>query len=131
MPAPTAAPPAHTAVEPVAAQPEPRKPIEIPAVRPSAKAPIEVSAVTPGPSSGVVTPIPGQFYIQVTSVAKPQAEVLAEVLVKRGFKAGDLITGIGGKGGGRPNMAQGSLPDVAMVNDAMGKVAKVVEEKLK
>ncbi len=52
-------------------------------------------------------------------------------IVARGVKAGDLITGIGGRGGGRPNMAQGSLPDAAMVNDAMGKVAKVVEEKLK
>jgi alanyl-tRNA synthetase len=52
-------------------------------------------------------------------------------IVSRGIKAGDLITGIGGRGGGRPNMAQGSLPDAAMVKDAMGKVAKVVEEKLK
>jgi alanyl-tRNA synthetase len=52
-------------------------------------------------------------------------------LVSRGIKAGDLIAAIGGRGGGRPNMAQGSLPDVAMMNDAMGKVAKVVEEKLK
>ena len=52
-------------------------------------------------------------------------------IVSRGMKAGDLITAIGGRGGGRPNMAQGSLPDAAMVNDAMSKVAKVVEEKLK
>ena len=57
--------------------------------------------------------------------------VVTEDLVKRGLKAGDLITSIGGRGGGRPNMAQGSLPDAAMVNDAMDKVAKVVEEKLK
>ena len=35
--------------------------------------------------------------------------VVTEDLVKRGLKAGDLITGIGGKGGGRPNLAQGSL----------------------
>jgi len=52
-------------------------------------------------------------------------------IVARGIKAGDLITAIGGRGGGRPNMAQGSLPDAAMVNDAMSKVAKAVEEKLK
>jgi len=52
-------------------------------------------------------------------------------VVSRGLKAGDLITGIGGKGGGRPNMAQGSLPDATMVNEAMDKVAKVVEEKLR
>jgi alanyl-tRNA synthetase len=57
--------------------------------------------------------------------------VVTEDLVKRGLKAGDLITGIGGKGGGRPNMAQGSLPGTAQVKDALGKVAKVVEERLK
>ncbi|HRK91537.1 MAG TPA: alanine--tRNA ligase, partial [Anaerolineales bacterium] len=32
---------------------------------------------------------------------------VTEDVVKRGVKAGDLITGIGGKGGGRPNLAQG------------------------
>jgi len=57
--------------------------------------------------------------------------VLTEDLVKKGLKAGDLITGIGGKGGGRPNMAQGSLPDASKVKEVLGKVAKVVEEKLK
>jgi alanyl-tRNA synthetase len=57
--------------------------------------------------------------------------VLTEDLVKRGLKAGDLITAIGGRGGGRPNMAQGSLPDAALMNDMLNKVAKTVEEKLK
>ena len=53
-------------------------------------------------------------------------------LVKRGLKAGDLITGIGGKGGGRPNMAQGSLPaSRGDVKESFGKLLKVVEEKLK
>jgi alanyl-tRNA synthetase len=56
---------------------------------------------------------------------------LTEDLVKKGLKAGDLIIAIGGKGGGRPNMAQGSLPDAAKVGEALGKVAKVIEEKLK
>jgi alanyl-tRNA synthetase len=56
--------------------------------------------------------------------------VVTEDLVKRGLKAGDLITGIGGKGGGRPNLAQGSFPD-NNASDALGKVAKAVEEKLK
>ena len=56
--------------------------------------------------------------------------VLTEDLVKKGLKAGDLIAGIGGRGGGRPNMAQGSLPD-GNINDALAKVAKVLEEKLK
>ena len=57
--------------------------------------------------------------------------VVTEDLVKRGLRAGDLITSIGGRGGGRPNMAQGSLPDPALMNQAMDKVAKTVEEKLK
>ncbi|MDP1714083.1 MAG: alanine--tRNA ligase [Anaerolineales bacterium] len=57
--------------------------------------------------------------------------VAGKELVQRGFKAGDLITGIGGKGGGHPNLAQGSLPDAGQVKDALAKVVKVVEEKVK
>ncbi|HUF00713.1 MAG TPA: alanine--tRNA ligase [Anaerolineales bacterium] len=57
--------------------------------------------------------------------------VVTEDLVKRGLKAGDIITSIGGRGGGRPNLAQGSLPDPAIMNDAMSNVSKIVEEKLK
>ena len=55
---------------------------------------------------------------------------LTEDLTKRGLKAGDLITGAGGKGGGRPNLAQGSFPEGA-TKDALAKVAGVVEGKLK
>ncbi len=54
---------------------------------------------------------------------------VTEDLVKRGLKAGDLITGIGGKGGGRPGMAQGSLS--GDVKQALGKLPKIVEDKLK
>jgi alanyl-tRNA synthetase len=54
---------------------------------------------------------------------------VTEDVVKRGVKAGDLITGIGGKGGGRPNLAQGSL--AGDVKEALAKLPKVVEEKLK
>jgi alanyl-tRNA synthetase len=57
--------------------------------------------------------------------------VVTEDLVKRGLKAGDIITAIGGRGGGRPNLAQGSLPDPALMNDAMSRVQHMVEEKLK
>jgi alanyl-tRNA synthetase len=56
--------------------------------------------------------------------------VLTEDVVKRGLKAGDLITGIGGKGGGRPNLAQGSLPG-GDTRSALEKLPKVLEEKLK
>jgi len=55
--------------------------------------------------------------------------VVTEDLVKRGLKAGDLIMGIGGKGGGRPNLAQGSL--AGNVQEALGKLGKALEEKLK
>ncbi|HSG41845.1 MAG TPA: alanine--tRNA ligase [Anaerolineales bacterium] len=54
--------------------------------------------------------------------------VVTEDLVKKGIKAGDLIKGIGGKGGGRPNLAQGSLP--GEVKDALEKTPKVIEQKL-
>ena len=52
-------------------------------------------------------------------------------LIDKGLKAGDLITAIGGRGGGRPNMAQGSFPDASKVREALSKVRKFVEEKLK
>jgi alanyl-tRNA synthetase len=57
--------------------------------------------------------------------------VVTEDLVKRGLKAGDIIAAVGGRGGGRPNLAQGSLPDPALINDAMNKLTRTVEEKLK
>jgi alanyl-tRNA synthetase len=58
--------------------------------------------------------------------------VVTEDLVKRGLKAGDLITGIGGKGGGRPNLAQGSLPALrGKVAEALSKVAQAVEARVK
>jgi alanyl-tRNA synthetase len=72
------------------------------------------------PKSGVAVLVTGSTVVAVVT----------EDLVKRSLKAGDLIVGIGGKGGGRPNMAQGSLPD-GNVGEALGKLSKVVEEKLK
>lgn len=56
--------------------------------------------------------------------------VLTDDLVKKGLKAGDLITGIGGKGGGRPNLAQGSLPN-GNVSEALARLPEVLEAKLK
>ncbi len=55
---------------------------------------------------------------------------VTEDLVKKGLKAGDLITGIGGKGGGRPNLAQGSLPE-EKVMDALGRLPDVLSGKFK
>jgi alanyl-tRNA synthetase len=71
------------------------------------------------PKNGVAVLVTGSTVIAVVT----------EDLVKRGLKAGDLITGIGGKGGGRPNLAQGSL--AGDVKEALSKLSKVVEEKLK
>ena len=72
---PAAAPPAPAVVEPVASSAEPPK---LPH-----RDPIEVTAVT----HSVGQPIPGQIYIQVLAVAKPEAEVLVDVLSKKGFHA--------------------------------------------
>jgi len=68
--------------------------------------------------------------IAVLATGSTLIAVVTEDLVKRGIKAGDLLTGIGAKGGGRPNMAQGSLPD-GNVKDALSKLSKIVEENLK
>lgn len=68
--------------------------------------------------------------IAVLATGSTLIAVVTEDLVKRGIKAGDLLTGIGAKGGGRPNMAQGSLPN-GNVQEALDKLSKVVEEKLK
>jgi alanyl-tRNA synthetase len=57
--------------------------------------------------------------------------VVTEDLVKRGLKAGDIITSMGGRGGGRPNMAQGSLPDLLESREALERVADSVTERLK
>ena len=70
--------------------------------------------------------------VAVLATGSTVIAVVTEDLVKRGLKAGDIIQSIGGKGGGRPNLAQGSLPASAgAVSDALSKVARIVEEKLK
>ncbi|MBC7876931.1 MAG: alanine--tRNA ligase [Anaerolineales bacterium] len=73
------------------------------------------------PKAGVAVLVTGSTVIAVVT----------EDLVKKGLKAGDIIQSIGGKGGGRPNLAQGSLPEVGQTTDALNKVVKAVEEKLK
>ena len=70
--APTASTPAPALVEPVVTKPAAVK-----------KEPIEVTAV----AHAITQPIPGEIYIQVLAVAKPEAEVLVDVLAKKGFHA--------------------------------------------
>jgi len=81
MAPPAASTPTPTVVEPVTPKPEPAPAAEAPKV--PRKEPIEVTAVT----RSVAQPIPGQLYIQVLAVAKPEAEVLVDVLAKKGFRA--------------------------------------------
>jgi alanyl-tRNA synthetase len=57
--------------------------------------------------------------------------VVTDDLVKRGLKAADLIAGIGGRGGGRPNMAQGSLPDPSRIAEALAKTGAAIQAGLK
>jgi cell division septation protein DedD len=68
---------------PVAAPVAEAKPAATENTKPPVQKPVEVSAVTPS----VVQPIPGQIYIQVLALGKPEAELLAEVLTKKGFNA--------------------------------------------
>jgi len=68
--------------------------------------------------------------IAVLATGSTLIAVVTEDQVKAGIKAGDLLTGIGAKGGGRPNLAQGSLPN-GNVKEALSQLSKVVEEKLK
>ena len=56
--------------------------------------------------------------------------VLTEDVVQHGMKASDLIAAIGGRGGGRPNMAQGSLPGSGMPDAAADQIARAIEEKM-
>jgi len=50
------------------------------------------------------------------------------------FKAGELMkqaaAAVGGKGGGRPDMAQGGGTDVGALDDALALAAKFVEQGL-
>jgi cell division septation protein DedD len=52
-------------------------------------APAQTAAPTPtAPAPGeVITPQPGDLYVQVLALAKPEAEVLVDVLSKKGFRA--------------------------------------------
>lgn len=57
--------------------------------------------------------------------------VATEDLVKQGIKAGDLIGMVGGKGGGRPNLAQGSVASGGTLADLATAFRAGLEERLK
>jgi len=56
---------------------------------------------------------------------------VTEAVVERGVKAADLIAAMGGKGGGRPTMAQGRLPDTVATAEAFGKAESWLRKTLK
>ena len=60
---------------------------------------------------------------------------MSKAVVKRGLKAGDLIREVaplvGGKGGGRPDMAQGGGNDPARINDALQSARGWIAGKLR
>ena len=71
---------------------------------PTIDGPVNTPPPTPGPTAGggtqplpleptppavrVLDPKPGETYLQVTAVKRPEAELLVEVLGRKGFKAG-------------------------------------------
>ncbi len=69
--------------------------------------------------------------IAVLTSGRTVLSVVTEDIVKRGLKAGDMIAAIGGRGGGRPNMAQGSLTSELKPAEALAKIIRAVDENLK
>ncbi|MGL5314192.1 MAG: alanine--tRNA ligase [Peptostreptococcaceae bacterium] len=58
-----------------------------------------------------------------------------EDVVKRGIHSGNIVREVatiaGGKGGGRPNMAQAGAPDVTKVDEALNHANEVVKQQVK
>jgi alanyl-tRNA synthetase len=75
--------------------------------------------------SGIIvlgSALDGQAYY-VSSVTKD--------LVSR-FNAGEILRAVtGGKGGGRPDLAQGGTNDTAIIDKALGSVSDIIKEKIK
>ena len=86
-----------------------------------------VCAKHPGAAVMLVSADAGEG--KVTIVAK-----VAEPLVKRGLKAGDWVreasAAVGGKGGGRPDSAQGGGTDPSKMVDAIGIARTFASSKL-
>ena len=76
---------------------------------------------------------PTQAVCVLASSADGKTNILCTVtedLVARGLRAGDLITAVGGRGGGRPALAQGSLPASMGIGEALLKIGPLIKEKL-
>jgi cell division septation protein DedD len=78
-----------TAAGSVPLQPVPGQQVQTPAE--SAPPPAQQSPTAQAGASAAVTlidPRPGDTFLQVTAVKRPEADLLAEVLTRKGFKAG-------------------------------------------
>ena len=69
--------------------------------------------------------------VAILSAGSTLIAVATPDLVKGGLKAADLITAIGGRGGGRPGLAQGSLPEGADVAEALAKASVALKSIFK
>jgi len=79
----------------------------------------------------------GSGVVVLGTVLEGEPKLVAMVtpdLIDRGISAGDIIKGItpavGGRGGGRPNMAQGGGTDVTGLDKALDMVVDLVAEKV-
>ena len=81
---------------------------------------------------------PNAVVVLGTNTDDGQVQFIAAVsdsLIQRGINAGEIIRSIsaltGGKGGGRPNMAQGGGKDINKAQEALDAAVKMVREKLR
>ncbi|HOW06338.1 MAG TPA: alanine--tRNA ligase [Flexilinea sp.] len=81
---------------------------------------------------------PNAVVVLGTKTDDGQVQFIAAVsdsLIQRGINAGEIIRNIsaltGGKGGGRPNMAQGGGKDITKAQEALDAAVKMVREKLR
>jgi alanyl-tRNA synthetase len=76
----------------------------------------------------------GSGVVVLGTVLEGEPKLVAMVtpdLIDKGISAGDIIRGItGGKGGGRPNMAQGGITDASGLDKALDMVVDLVAEKV-
>ena len=60
--------------------------------------------------------------------------VVSDDLIKRGFKAGEMVNAVAqlaeGRGGGKPNMAQAGIKAPEKITDALAKAPDIVRKKL-
>jgi alanyl-tRNA synthetase len=76
----------------------------------------------------------GSGVVVLGTVLEGEPKLVAMVtqdVIAKGISAGDIIKGItGGKGGGRPNMAQGGISDANGLDKALDMVVELVAQKL-